>query len=415
MTTLFREQAINQQLQRLHGEVVVLPGISHSLITLVLVVVIAAIGTLLVFGSFARTETVSGWLEPTSGIARVYGERTGIVKSMFVAPGSSVKKGDILLSVNGDQYLNDGRSLDAALLTELKDEYKRVQNRIDRLSKAQPLERAKRLSEQESAKQDIALIQSQLQALGRQKALVEKQLVDTRRLAESGYATQTQVDSWLSQQSQLDSELAALERTQAQQQNRVEQIEMDLKLLPGREQDELDLLASRKTELGQQILQMEGARGYTLTAPISGRVASLQVQAGQPVPTTKPILAIIPAEAEFEAKALLPITASGFVEPGQEVQLRYDAFPYQKFGSYKGVVSEVSKTLLLPEEMVNAPVNPAFPTYLATVRLERQTALAYGEDVTLTPGMTFQADIELEERSLLEWLLEPLFSLKGRL
>lgn len=133
MTPLFREQAIAQQLQRLHGEVVVLPRVSHSLMGLVLMLIVAAAIALLLKGGFARKETISGWLEPVAGVPRVYTERSGIVRTIYVRAGDQVKVGDPLLKVNGDQYLSDGRSLDEALLAELQTQRDRIEQRLERM------------------------------------------------------------------------------------------------------------------------------------------------------------------------------------------------------------------------------------------------------------------------------------------
>ena len=415
MTTLFREQAINQQLQRLHGNVVVLPRFSHNLIVLVLMLVVAAAVSLLVLGSYARKETVRGWLEPANGVARVYAERSGIVRSIRVKSGDSVQRGDALLTVNGDQYLSDGRSLEATLLEELRQAHDRLTDRVVRTRQAQPLDQAKLEAEHESTKQDIELVRAQIEAVRQQQVLLDKQLTHTRRLAGAGHATQAQVDDELAQRSRLESEKTALERTLAQQENRLRQLKMDLDLLPTKQRDELDELDTHLTQLKQQILELEGRRGYILTAPVSGRVSSLQVEEGQRIPTAQPVLVIVPADVAFEARVLLPVEASGFVEPGQAVVIRYDAFPYQKFGSYQGRVTAVSDTLMMPDELVNAPVTPSNPVYQASVSLDRQSVQTYDLDTALAPGMTFQADVTLDERSLVEWLFEPLLSLKGRL
>ena len=46
--------------------------------------------------------------------------------------------------------------------------------------------------------------------------------------------------------------------------------------------------------------------------------------------------------------------------------------------------------------------------------LARQTAVAYGEPVALQPGMQLEADVLIEQRRLIEWVLDPLFTLTGR-
>jgi membrane fusion protein len=49
------------------------------------------------------------------------------------------------------------------------------------------------------------------------------------------------------------------------------------------------------------------------------------------------------------------------------------------------------------------------------VALGEQEIRAYGNAVPLQPGMTLSADVVLEQRSLISWLLEPILSLQGRI
>jgi membrane fusion protein len=96
------------------------------------------------------------------------------------------------------------------------------------------------------------------------------------------------------------------------------------------------------------------------------------------------------------------------------VRLMIDAFPYQRFGAYGGTVDVVSQAVLAPNEVFgHVPVKE--PSYRVTVRLDRQTIDAFGRQVPLQPDMTVQADIVLEERSLVAWLLEPILSVRGRM
>jgi membrane fusion protein len=94
--------------------------------------------------------------------------------------------------------------------------------------------------------------------------------------------------------------------------------------------------------------------------------------------------------------------------------MRYEAFPYQRFGLYRGEIVQFSKSVLLPNE-VNMPVPVSEPVYQVHVKLDSQAVNAYGSEVMLQSGMLLSADIVLEQRSLLNWLFEPILSLRGRL
>ena len=103
----------------------------------------------------------------------------------------------------------------------------------------------------------------------------------------------------------------------------------------------------------------------------------------------------------------LPSGARGFVEIGQFVKLKYDAFPYQKFGIKEGVVETISKTAQLPQEIGVVVQNPE-PLYRVGIALSAQSVEAFDEAMPLQAGMELTADIVLEDRRLLEWVLEPI-------
>ena len=105
--------------------------------------------------------------------------------------------------------------------------------------------------------------------------------------------------------------------------------------------------------------------------------------------------------------------AIGFVRPGQPVNLLYDAFPHQQYGSYSGRVLDVSRHLLTARDRASLPVG-APPVFLATISLAESQINAYGKVLLLREGMTLKADILLESRSLMDWLLEPLLVMRGR-
>jgi membrane fusion protein len=102
------------------------------------------------------------------------------------------------------------------------------------------------------------------------------------------------------------------------------------------------------------------------------------------------------------------------VQAGQAVRLRYEAFPYQKFGQQIGHVTQVSRAPLTAGELA-ALALPAVgaggePLFRITVALD---ALPAG--MQLAAGMRMQADVLLERRRLVEWLFEPLLGLRHRL
>ena len=102
-----------------------------------------------------------------------------------------------------------------------------------------------------------------------------------------------------------------------------------------------------------------------------------------------------------------------------QVLLRYQGYSYQKFGQSHGTVREVSRTAMRPEEMSlpGASLPPgatAEPLYRVRVSLDRQTVVAYGDLQPLKSGEALDASVLLETRRLYEWVLEPLYTITGR-
>jgi len=138
------------------------------------------------------------------------------------------------------------------------------------------------------------------------------------------------------------------------------------------------------------------------------------LQEGQVANVQSPLLSILPTDARLQVNLLVPSRAIGFIQPGQSVALRYQAFPYQRFGLQSGEVREISRTLIKPGE-ADFPITLSEPAYRVIVQPEQQSFRAYARDIPLQAGMLLDADIELDKYSLIEWVFDPLYSLAGAL
>jgi len=142
-------------------------------------------------------------------------------------------------------------------------------------------------------------------------------------------------------------------------------------------------------------------------------VTGIEAVVGQPVDTSTPLAFVVPGDSLLRAELYAPSRAVGFISVGQDVLLRYESYPYQKFGHYHGIVEAVSQTAVMPS-VRTADGIVAEPGYQVVVALESQNVIAYGVPRELRAGMAVEADVLLETRRLYEWVLEPLYSLRGK-
>ena len=205
--------------------------------------------------------------------------------------------------------------------------------------------------------------------------------------------------------------LSYLNQQSAARRNQFAEIRYSLEQLPTVMAQKIQSLQTELSGTEQRIMEINGRRAYVLRAPTSGHVSSLQAKVGQSIDPQRLQLEIIPSGAVLQAEMFVPTRAIGFVEPGQEIRILYEAFPYQQFGTYRGRVIKVSQSILMSSD-VAGPIALKEPSYRITATLERPDIDAYGKKIFLQPDMLLKADIILDKRSLLTWLLDPLLRVR---
>jgi membrane fusion protein len=203
--------------------------------------------------------------------------------------------------------------------------------------------------------------------------------------------------------------LNTLHQQLAARHNQLTETRYTLEQLPTAMAEKVQLLQNELSTTEQRIAEVNGRRAYIIRAPIAGRVSSLQASVGQVADPQRLQLQIVPGDSALLAELFIPTRAIGFVEIGQEVRILYDAFPYQHYGTYRGRIVRVSHTILTSSD-VSGPVSLQEPAYKATVVLDRPDIDAHGKQILLQPDMLLRADIILERRKLIDWILNPLLS-----
>ena len=375
--------------------------------------VLIAVAAWVVFGTYSRIETVPGMLVTVQPSTKVYAPVAGMVVELAVREGTLVRKGDRIAVINLDRQSSAGGGHVSNILGII-DRRKDVGTEQDALS-------GERLSS------ELARMQSTVDAARDREAILLSQIALQREVVASTGRIFAQLDSVVDRGfvSKLEFErrrqlhigarqaLGQIEdqllQTRAEARQAMAQMR-SLRIDSARERAEIKSVTEM---LDQQHAQVEAEGGYVVTAPIDGRVTALQVAQGRMASPQAPMMTIVPTEAVFNAEVYAPTRAVGFVEPGQEVRLLYDAFPYERFGSWTGHVVSVSRTIIDPRE-TDIPMKFEEPVYRITVSVRDQTLPAYGGNVSLQAGMTLKANIVLDRQSFLDWLLAPLRAVRNR-
>lgn len=408
-TALFRQEAIEGNRERLTGTVVAAVPPRSGLYTLLALGFAALLVAILVFGSYATSARVRGIVAYDSGIARVYPSSQAEIRAIHVRTGQRVAAGTPLVTVS----LAQGSGGVGAQIQQMA-------NQDAELARQHALAASIGATETRALADQRAGLRAGIASLDRQRSIAASQIqlaeAATRRaarLAEEGAGTQRQVEDARSALLARRAELEGLNERLIAQREALRAIEgriAERSLDAGRSQS---VIAGQRASLAEQREALLRTHQLTLTAPVDGEVGDVAVEVGQRARPETSLVTIVPENSRLEVWLYAPSRAIGYVRPGQEVRLLFDAFPYQSHGAGRGTVAEVSRVPAEPNA-IDAQLGIEEPVFRIRVAIDRLAPRApYGER-TLRPGMTLSANLVLERRRLWEVLFNPFLGAMSR-
>jgi membrane fusion protein len=408
--SLFRQEAIDFQHQHLNwGPVILLQPVSTKILTWFLATVVALILVFLSVAQYARKETVAGYLTPTVGTAKIFVPQQGFVKELYVEDGQQIEEGEPLFSVSTDQVAANGEDVNKTIFDVLALQRDLINRQIAGEEHRADTERERLNALIKGTETEISHLDAQKKVQSQRLELSESFVSAAAQLSAKG--AMSDLERKRREQAALEQRqnLETLDQQSAARRNQLTESRYTLEQLPVVTDERIHLLRNELSTIEQRSAEANARRAYIIRAPTSGRISTLQATVGQVADPKRMQLEVVPLNASLQAELFFPTRAFGFVRPGQQVRILYDAFPYQKFGTYRGTVAKVSQSILTGNDAFG-PIALREPAYRVTATLERPDIDAYGQRVPLQPDMLLKADVILDKRSLLTWLLDPLLS-----
>ncbi len=417
---LFRAEAIEARRVQWLGSVLLVPRPSHTLFAVLAVVAVACVLALLTFGEFTRKARVNGWLVPQQGLVRVFAPQAGVISELKVKEGSRVRQGDPLAVLSAERQSAMVGATEAEISRLLASRRGSLERELTQQQQLFAQQRSGLELRIKAIRDEIAQFDSEIAVQSARRDLAAGSADRLRELGRQGFASKMQVQQ--QEEAELDQRgrLRSLQRTRSERRRELSALQAEYNDLPFKAKAQAAALERNISELGQESAASEARRTLVLTAPQSGTVTGLQTGLGGNAATNTPLLSIVPEGSVLQAHLFAPSRSIGFIRPGQEVLLRYQAFPYQKFGHQRGRIESVSSSAMTPSDLpvqqagLTSLVGSGEPVYQIIVTLDQQQITAYGEARPLQPGMQVESDVLLERRKLYEWLLEPLYTLTGK-
>ncbi|KVE39947.1 HlyD family secretion protein [Burkholderia sp. TSV86] len=369
--------------------------------------------------SYANTESVVGTLAPRSGLIGVGAPPGWAVREVYVAKDQYVKAGQKLMSVTRDTSF----VAQANNAQEMRDSIKRQRVEVNQQMDAAKLE----------YQSSIQQTNQQIAALSESRGLIDKQIQDQRRIVSENQERRDRVKQLLNEQvvtleqyNQVNTQflqasqgLQDLLLRKADLVKNIMKLRGDLDTMQSKYDGSNAELKIKQEELNSREYNIDENVNQILYAPADGQIVRLDVVQGGVIDQSNTrVVEILPAKADgLVAELYIPSSKAGFIKPGQEVKLAYGSYPVEKFGTYRGKLLSVSPVAFSAKEL-NLPTDSsnATQTYFKSwVELADRQPVFEGKPLALRAGMLLRADIVLENRSLLEWLFEPLYRIRQRM
>lgn len=416
MSSLFRPEVLEAKSESWLGSISLAQPLPLWVMTSFAALAALLIALFLVFGSYTRRVVVTGRIVPVKGLITVLAPASGIITRLGNAEGEQVRVGQVLAVVDVPRVtVGEGDAIDAvqARLTQRRQGLEDERRAKGQLLDAQADGLAAQLS---AARRELTQLKREIVTREKLTRIAEETLQRQRKLLPSGYVSVLQVKQQESAWLQAVGEVQAMRRQVSVARQNLAQLQQARQQLPAQRLASDAGYLRDLAAIGQEKIETEARGALAITAPVTGLVATQLVKPGQAVQAGQPMLSLLPGDGKLEAELLAPSRAVGFMKPGDDVLLRYQAYPYQKFGQQHGSVVSVSRGALSQSELqtlLGGSVQSE-PMYRVTVKLARQAITAYGKPELLKPGMALEADVLGERRRLIEWAFEPLYSLQGK-
>lgn len=375
-------------------------GFSYAIIAVVLIAAIASVVIKL-----PETVTADFVLVPARGTDPIKATRQGVVNQVFVSEGQQVNKGDVIATLKSESAGDRA----AELMT--------VQTQLAGAGESFINAKARFMAQTLVEEQEIIKLTARVEhlegliALKRQQLTLLKQMADSfEKLYQQGIASRAQWTQRQLEVTELQAELAKL----IAEQNETRSLIAKLKLEGSAHRAEFkeversykEAAATGEIRVNALRAGLAGSDGneIRLTAPYAGTILRLHVKnSGAVLHEGEMVAELVNSGERLRAELKVPEAGMGKLKSGQGVKLKYDAFPYQRYGVKYGQVAWLSPATVESKDG---------PSFRAHVEIGESELYVQNQPRPLSAGMSGKAEIVVGKRSLIDYILAPLRQLK---
>ncbi|MEG7332956.1 HlyD family secretion protein [Serratia marcescens] len=415
---MFRQEAINSQKMKWRGRALLLPGIPLWLTTGLFALFLIAFLVFIIAGTYTRRVNVSGEVTTDPRTINVYSRAQGFIVKRFVNEGQVVRYGDPLYQIDVSRSTRSGVVSDNQR-KDIEDQLLRISSIIAHLenSKRSTLEALEKQKSQytDAFKKSSDIIRRAEEGIN----IMKNNMENYQQYQKKGLINKDQLTNQTAIYYQQQNNLLGLSGQNEQNALQITSLESQIQTQAADFDNRVYQMELQRYELKKELVSTDASGEIIVRALSDGRVDSLSVTVGQMVNIGDSLVQIIPSKIKnYHLVIWVPNDAIPYISVGNNVNLRYEAFPAEKFGQFAGKIEMVSKTPASTQEMQTYPGAPqniqttTITYYKVIVKPEKQMVGYNGKMLSLENGMKAQTTLFLERRKIYQWMLSPFYDMK---
>jgi adhesin transport system membrane fusion protein len=406
---------------------------SPVIVRLVIWTSVVALASFLVWAHVMDLDEVSrapGEVVPMGQVKKVQHLGGGSIAAILVHDGKFVREGETLLRLDPvlsrsqfDQTVAQMEALQAqrirleALIEGKQPDFSPIDAdsamALSAVTQWQQVVMAQRMAEQavkneiNQARSELDQLQQQEDALRKQRKLLNEEMSLRSELVEKGLNSKTLYISLQRKMSEMEGEIEQLPAKKRRMEEKMAGLRARAQeQLANHKERLLGELATTHRELreSEEVLRRHRSSldHLEIRAPIDGYVHGLKKHTvGEVVASGDTILEMVPLDRALAAEVRIAPKDIGHVAVGQPVVMKFTTYDFSRYGGLEGKLDEISPTSMFDDK--------GSPYYKGVIRLAHQY-VGMDQSTRILPGLTLQAEIITGRKSVLQYLLKPIFA-----
>lgn len=415
---LYRKEAIEYKRHHWKGKALLLAGLPAWLVLSLSALFLTALVCALIFCKFTQRVDVKGEVITLPHSINVFSPQQGFIVKQFVKIGDVVKKNQPLYEIDVSRSTTSG-NVSAAQIEVINEKIANSDNIIKKL--------------EDNKNQTLSALNAQLKTTTDSLKETNRMLVNTQaglkkmhdnlssydKYLNNGLITKDQYNYQHSLYFQQQSAYQSLVSQKMQLESQITQLNSDKITKAADFDNQISSQYNQSNDYKNQLVESNANGNIIVKSTSDGRIESLSATQGQTVDNGSSLAQIKPTgNVEYYLVLWLPNNTIPYLKTGDTINIRYDAFPSDKFGQFPGEIISISSMPASRQEMSeytnvsnSGNQQQELALYKAIVKIKDKQFEYDGKKLSLSNGLKAQAVVFLEERPLYMWMFTPVYKI----